>query len=402
MLILTPSLSQPPLAPGVPEAWDWVTSTDGREPLRHGSGPLASVPDDPDVVLCLPPRRVAWHRVVWPKVPAGKWRAALEGLLEERLLDDVADTHLALPAERRPGQPLWVAACHAPWLRSCLQVLEAANRPAGRIVPLMAPGAGPEGVEHWVHLEHGQPWVGTRSADGVLLLPLHGTEPGAHPRETADVWLAEPAAAPAAEQRLGHAVALRTLAQQQLQATQSDWNLAQMGFSLSKGARQQQRLRAAWRAWRSHPAWRPARWGLAALLVIHIAGLNALAWQERQRQRDQQQQLDAAVREAAPGVTLVIDGPAQLRREVQRLQRAGGLLGEGDLETLLNAIDPGEAAQLPVPRSIEFANGRTTLTEWNGDAAALEARRAALAAQGWQTRLDGPALVLQPDTPATP
>ena len=44
-------------------------------------------------------------------------RAVLDGLLEEKLLDDPAQLHLALDDTAEAGQPSWVAACDKAWLQ---------------------------------------------------------------------------------------------------------------------------------------------------------------------------------------------------------------------------------------------------------------------------------------------
>ena len=48
-------------------------------------------------------------------------RSILEGLLEDRLLDDPAQLHFALQPGARAGSPVWVAVCDRSWLRDHLQ-----------------------------------------------------------------------------------------------------------------------------------------------------------------------------------------------------------------------------------------------------------------------------------------
>ena len=67
----------------------------------------------------------------------------LDGLLEDRLLDEPEALHFALPPQARTGVPLWIAACDRAWLRSALAVLEAVERPVARIVPEFAPEGEP-------------------------------------------------------------------------------------------------------------------------------------------------------------------------------------------------------------------------------------------------------------------
>jgi general secretion pathway protein L len=317
VLIVTPSdfSAAPPAGPTA--LFDWATSSNGQQITDHGQCAAALLPRDDDVVLVLPPRAVSWHRVALPKVATARLRAALEGLLEDRLLADTADLHFALEPGGRSGQTVWVAACHKVWLRGWLQILDGAARPAGRIAPALwplmpseAPGATPGASRsftldvpsniHWAYNENGEVWLGSAGLLGVSCTPLretplgHGTagdmvvtalmppandapgEPGEY-----DVWLADPTVAGQAEQVLQQRFELVAQPAWLLRCAQSDWNLAQFDLSLSAGARRGQRLKRSFRQWRNAPAWRPARWGLAALVGVHLVGLNAAAWHER-------------------------------------------------------------------------------------------------------------------------
>jgi general secretion pathway protein L len=68
-------------------------------------------------------------------------RSVLDGLLEERLLDEPEQLHFAIQPQARAGEPLWVAACNRDWLHAWLLAVEQAGRVVSRIVPEMEPGA---------------------------------------------------------------------------------------------------------------------------------------------------------------------------------------------------------------------------------------------------------------------
>ena len=259
VLILTPSDLSLGTADGPTAPLSWVRSGDGRQALEHGSCAASLLPAEAEVVLALPVRALSWHRLAVPKVAASRLRAVLDGLLEERLLSDTTELHFALEPGARTGQTLWVAACDKAWLRSWLQALEAAGRPASRIVPMLWPSAD---AVHWAHDSGGHAWLGSASAEGVRCLPLAavGTDHTAADATEAQ-WLADPAVAAAAEQALDRRLAPVPLHDWLLRVAQSDWNLAQFDLSLSSGARRGQRLRQALRQFRTAPAWRPARWG---------------------------------------------------------------------------------------------------------------------------------------------
>ena len=178
MLIVTPSDFSAAPAAGATALFDWASSSNGQQITDHGQCAAALLPRDDDVVLVLPPRAVSWHRIALPKVAATRLRAALEGLLEDRLLADTTELHFALEPGGRSGQTVWVAACQKVWLRSWLQTLEGAARPVGRIAPALwplvpseAPGASPGASRsfsldvpsniHWAYNENGQTWLGS-------------------------------------------------------------------------------------------------------------------------------------------------------------------------------------------------------------------------------------------------
>ncbi|MBW0185437.1 MAG: hypothetical protein KXJ60_16405, partial [Hydrogenophaga sp.] len=194
-MIVTPSDFSAAPAAGASALFDWATSSNGQQITDHGQCAAALLPRDDDVVLVLPPRAVSWHRVALPKVAATRLRAALEGLLEDRLLADTTELHFALEPGGRSGQTVWVAACQKVWLRSWLQTLEGAARPVGRIAPALwplvpseAPGASPGASRsfsldvpsniHWAYNENGQTWLGSAGLLGVSCTLLRETPLG--------------------------------------------------------------------------------------------------------------------------------------------------------------------------------------------------------------------------------
>ncbi len=392
MLILTPSDFSLAPADGPTAQLSWVRSGDGRQALEHGRCAASLLPAETEVVLALPVRALSWHRLAVPKVASSRLRAALDGLLEERLLSDTTELHFALEPGARTGQSLWVAACDKAWLRSWLQALEAAGRPVSRIVPMLWPTAQ---AVHWVHDSGGHAWLGSASAEGVRCLPLAAIGHDRTSAEDADAqWLADPAVAAQAEQALDRRLAPVPLHDWLLRVAQSDWNLAQFDLSLSSGARRGQRLRQGLRQFRTASAWRPARWGLAALLVAQLLGLNAAAWHERSSLDAKRQAVRQTLQQTFPNVTLVLDAPVQMQRELAQLQQAGGQLSGRDLEAMLSALGstgPGTTAQRLV-----YSPGELRLQAPEDQ---LRAQAQALAGGPWNAQIDGQALRLRPNTP---
>lgn len=402
VLILTPTdFTRSPADPSA--VLNWARSPNGQWLADHGSDAAALLPADDDVVLVLPPRGVSWHRVALPRVSGARLKAALEGLLEEHLLVDTTGLHFALEPGGRPGQTLWVAVCDKAWLLAWLQALDAAGRPVSRIVPAIAPlrpGESPAAV-HWAYPHGDQTWLASATAQGVAGLPL----PEGQSVSLPDVahapddsrWVAEPAVAAQAERCLDRRFEPVTLPAGLLRSAQSDWNLAQFDLSLSSHSRRSQRLRQALRQFRSAPAWRPARWGLAALLLSLVGGLNAMAWVERGTLAAKQSALTQTLRSSFPDITLVMDAPLQMQRELVRLQQASGTLSPADLEAVLAAV--AAASPGAVPSAIDFSPGDARLGGWTLPAPELNALQQALVQRGWQTSLEGGNLRIRPKAP---
>lgn len=367
--------------PDAPEAsFSYVLSPDGQAVDRHGQTEAALLPwqDADEVVAVAPAQALSWHRVLLPKgslnQPA-RLRTVLEGLLEERVLDDMAELHCALqPGTGKAGGPVWVAVCHAPWLREQLNELEAAGCPVSRIVPEFAPALQIAPAKTEPALADSSPplppdarvyaissesdgnawWVRTGSdlltgeePPGVLLWPLpdpantewqHLEVPEAVRQvaaHTPGAVLADASIAQRAEQALRQPVTVQLAAQRWLQAAGSPWNLAQMGFANRQSDRLRKRGQQLWqRFWRT-PQWRAVRWGLAVLLVVQLAGLNWAAWQERRTLAEQKKAIAAVLTDTFPHVKLVVDPPTQMQRELAVLRERSGTLTASELEGML-------------------------------------------------------------------
>jgi general secretion pathway protein L len=430
VLILTPSDFSVAPAAGLAALLDWTSSGNGEFALDHGTHCAASLlPRDDDVVLVLPPRVVSWHRVNLPKVANAKLRAVLDGLLEDRLLSDTTDLHFALQPGGRAGQTLWVAACKKSWLSSWLQALEAAGRPVSRIVPALWPlppldgpasdaNQQPAPTLHWAHDEGHQVWLATANPLGVRCTPLQdhnnstfgdsafgglASSTGSAPSELLHTdpettrLLADPSVAALAEQVFNQRFELVSRSDWLLQCAQSDWNLAQFDFSLTSGARRGQRLRQNLRRWRSSPAWRPARWGLAALVAVQLLGLNVAAWSERNSLQTKQAAVRQTLQQSFPQVSLVLDAPVQMQRELSKLQQASGVLSSGDLETMLGALATrATGGNVSAPSTVGFIPGEGKFGGWQTDEQSLRGLQQSLDQSGWRTQFDGNELTLRP------
>jgi len=177
-------------------------------------------------------------------------------------------------------------------------------------------------------------------------------------------------------------------------ASQGSWDLAQWGLVASRGGRRLKRLSAALRTVLQAPRWRPLRWSMAALLVVNIAGLNLYAYQQQAAVRAERQAMVAVLQSSFPAVTVVLDAPLQMQRELARLQQASGQLANTDLEAILSAV--GETAQnTEAPRSLDYTAGELQLVGLQPAPAAQAGWQQALKARGYRVQSNGSTMTVQ-------
>jgi general secretion pathway protein L len=329
-----------------PREYAYVLSPDGLSQGRQGRCVAAMLPRADSVVAVMAPQDISWHRLTLPKAPASRLRAALAGLLEEAVLDDTDDLHLALSPQAKAGQSCWVAACDHTWLTSQLMALEKAKLRVDRVVPGLAPDEPATAFFHEVEggdtdpaAEHGAGvLLSWSTSDGVSTWPLQGSLarsllPEPLPPQTR--VLATPPVASPAERWLGHAVTVQTPSEHMLLAARSLWNVLQ--FELTPRSKGLNSLRDQWRRWMG-PQWRPARMGLMALVAVQVLGLNLWAWHQERELKNKQDQLASLLKQAHPQVRVVLDAPVQMQRETDALRLAAGVPGDNDLESLLAAV----------------------------------------------------------------
>lgn len=398
MLLLTP-VESPSDPQGLNGHWQWALTDDHQTVSRHGLCATGEWPTQTESALVVPAWRLSWHRVALPKVGANRLRAALEGLLEEHLLEDPAPLHMALAPGVRAGQatPVWVAVVQRDWLQQALQALQAAGQTVTRILPAYAPQATP--TLQVCARDDGHWWLAC-GPDGVLALASDGQTHAVPP--LMETWLN---AQTGSDRRAPIALAdapslalterlwpdlrwqLEPAASGALWALQQGWNLAQFDLRLTDQRSIGRRLLRAVQPLAKEPQWRAARWGLGALLLVQLIGLNGLAWHERRALREEQVEMQRLLTTTFPQVNVVLDAPLQMQRELERLRQAQGGLGSGDLESLLQTVASRD--RTPSIQRLEFSPGQA---QWNGWAPAAEQRaelEADLRNRGWSVRVDG-------------
>lgn len=388
----------PMVRPTVGTEFEYVVSSLGDAVQAHGTATLALLPRADTLVLVVPAVALSWHSVRLPPVSGARMRAALDGLLEEQLLDEPGQLGLALAPARLPDGDALVAAFDKAWLRAMLAFFEQADRPASRVVPEFAPlGQDHAGARWHVGGSAQDARLVMLQPQGLVCVPLTSapTLLGAKPAWSADDRVvAEPAVAELAEQALGTAVLVQPAAQRLCEAADGAWELAQFDLALSGGGRMARRWRQSLSLVLQGPAWRGARWGLLAVLLAHLVGLNAWAWKLDTRVRDQRQQVRATLTQTFPEIRTVVDAPLQMQRQFDLMRRSGGALAPDDMESMLAALGAGLPAG-SFATSIDFAPGQLSLRGLSLAEPALSALRDSLGIQGYQLQAQGDSLVMR-------
>ena len=417
MRTLIVQLPLTPASPAVayPHAWVSAPAETTRVPLQWAQASLLPAASrDSEVVLMVPAQTLSWHQVELPaglhKQPA-RLSAALQGLLEDRLLADPASLHLALqPGWQHTARP-WVAACDKSWLTGHVQALESAGLTVHRIVPELRPDTSALQVLALGDTTSGWVWF-SQASRGVWGGPVGSAQAHAWPawtghtedpdREQTPIHaLAEPALAAWLGERLGTPAQLLQPHQHWLQALVSDWDLAQFDVQTHARARRIKSLQKFLNAWWTAAEWRPARWGLALLVLTQLIGLNAWAWKTRTDWQAQQQSLTRILQETFPKTTVVVDASLQMEREVTRLRQGSGQLGPQDLESLLAALGQALPPGLATPTQLQFQPGRLQVQGLTLTAVQQQSIEQALQRQGYQWRAEdgGGVVTAQGSTP---
>ena len=384
------SAAADPESSGLTTEYAYVVSPDGLALETQGQSPAALLPKASTVIAALADADVSWHRITCPKAPASRMRAALGGILEEALLEDADDVHLALAPAATATQPTWVAAVSRRWLRAELAALEQADVFVDRVVPMAWPddppighfaeaqdnpeGAGQGVVLHWAH------------ADGVASVRVQGGLARAlvpHPAPPEARWSATPGAVEAAEQWLGAPLRVMPPGQRLLQAARSLWNLRQ--FELARRTRGGRALRDSLRKFFS-AEWRPVRYGAVALVLAQIVGLNLWAWHQRSAIETKQAMMQSLVKTTYPNVSALDvqrDADAVMQRETTALRTLAGKPGDADLEPMLQAAASAWPPDRPPVEALRFEPGRLTLSAPSWSEPQVAQFRSLLAPAGW-------------------
>jgi general secretion pathway protein L len=362
-----------PRSARAPDIWRWLLcSDDGQRVSESGSSATALLPRAAQTVLVLAEADVSWHRVAVPKAPAARLRQALAGVLEDALLDEPEGLHLVLGPGAVPGREGFAGATDSARLAAALAALEAAGHAVERVVPMAMPGAS-RGHFHAEYIgdegesiaDEAYPWLTLADAHGAATLRSDGSlvRQWLTPERVADTrWTATPVAAAAAERLLGRPVPLLGDADRALEAVRA---AAEAGLNLRQfelaNRRRGTRAVGAFAQRLLSAEWRPVRWGLAALVLVMVAGLNVQAWQLRGAIEQRKAAMTELLKATHPGLNVVLDAPLQMQRETERLRAAAGRPGASDLEALLAAAASAWPDGTGPVQTLRFDSGSLTL-----------------------------------------
>ena len=370
----------------------------------HGLAAPALMPKADQATLIVPPQALSWHLASLPKLSRGssaqKAEAMLAGVLEEQLLEDTSQIHLAACPTLKQDGKTWVAACDKNLLKEIVELLRAARVPLTRIVPQVFPGEASS-----LHVS-GTPesaWVTFVDVHGVLTLPLSQSSMLPNLPE-AIAPSAEPGVAAVAEQALQQQVSVLQAAQWALEAAQAAQSqgvdLAQGDLALSGGGRAWQLFTGFMRDFLVKPAWQPARWGLVLLLLANVVGLNAWAFKQSQAVRDKRNQMNQLLTQSFPNVTVVVDAPLQMQRELANLRQAQGQLSGRDFESIYGRFS-SVAGMNTAPSAIDFVVNEVQIRGSGLSASQLDALLPRFQYAGLTVRSDAQALVVSHRDAAT-
>lgn len=374
--------------------YSYALANDAGALLSSGSAAFNMLPPADKTILVAPAQALSWHQIDLPKIPKARLRAALDGLLEDRLLDDTHAMSFALSPDASAGKAaagVWVAACDKAWLTGAIASFEKAGCRVTQIVPEFWPVSE---AAVFVTGSVEDAWLTRAATDGVLTLPLRSNDlSGSTSALLADfptdaAVLAEPAVAALAEQALARPVVLRQSASGLLQSAQSQWELAQFEQRLSGDGEGIKRLRRAWQAFWQTAAWRPARWGLVAVLLANVVGLNAWAWQQKSSLAAKRAQLGTLLTQTFPGVKVVVDPQLQMAKEMAVLRQVTGAVSAQNFESILSAFGTSAVANIE-PTAIEFTGSTVTLKGVKLADTEVSTVQARLKTVGYSLKMDG-------------
>jgi general secretion pathway protein L len=207
---------------------------------------------------------------------------------------------------------------------------------------------------------------------------------------------AEPAMAAEAELFAQSPVILLTRSQRWAEAVRSPWDMAQFELAKTARSRSLKKVKALVQEFTRDPQWRLARWGLGLFFVANLAGLNLFAWQQQTSLAASRSEIKNTLMQTFPNIKVVVDAPLQMQRELTVLRQGAGVVSDGDLEVMLNALGAATGPGYSI-NNINYSAGQLRVSS-SADIKLDATKVAALMkAKGYTALLEGDFLVVTPD-----
>ena len=353
-------LRLPPLATAHPlPELEYVLLSANDRLLSSGREQAALLPRGARVVAVVDALDASVMAVTLPAMPSSRLQAALNGALEDRLLQDAGQLHLSVGPLAEDGSVTLACAVQKTLLQQAIADLAQAGQEPSGIVPeaaLLAPGdallqtseQGPRLL--WRDLQGEAAWL-------PLILAADAAAPQALPLPVTPehLWVQDQAQPQLSWLDLPPELTPATISDAgwMARAAQSPWNLRQFDLApkhaLSRGW-------AGVREQLATPAWRRVGALLGLLAVVQLVGMNAAAFMLSRQESQLRQKLDATAAEALPGVPAILDARLQVQRALVEARLRTGRPGDGDLDVLMGrasaVVPPGI-----VPTALSSARG---------------------------------------------
>lgn len=387
---------------------DFFYCENGWEVTSSGQSILQELPHAAKTIGVLMPNDVAWHRVLVPKVHVSRLKAALFGLLEEQLLGESHEIHLARSRFATIGHRGWIASIYLAHLNSCIANLQHAGHHLDAVVPLFEPRddldliskndpdlildqVTPTNIH--VQLGNHSKWeLVVSSSEGIICLPCNAPMVQSWKDDPSTIWSAEPELASDVGHWLGREPTPLAKVDRLLQSARQGTNLLQFDLiPRSSGSRRMMEWLSAF----TGRQWRWVHIGLVAFILAHVMGLYLNAWNLNQQVTLKKTEIDALVRQTFPSIQVVLDAPVQMQKELDRLRNQQGLAGSHDFETLLDAVTSVWPPSKPWAQSINYESGelRLVIVNWMPDE--FEKFKESSLFKGWSIRMEKNTLIIK-------
>ncbi|MGD8789870.1 MAG: type II secretion system protein GspL [Burkholderiales bacterium] len=310
-----------------------------RRVQHRATSTMMALPRNSDCELVLAPSDVVLLEVRLPRLRGSKLARALPALVEDKVLSDVEKIHVVATKPAPDGTAV-AAVVDRALLRRTLGLFEKLKRRIASVVP--APFALPFQPGRWrVRIVDGAGAARTGSDSGIsfangydvpvelqLLVSKAVVPPAVIEVDgdcDTDVW----------KQSLGVAVE-----QVMPDPYAPPVTLDLLQYEFASGL-------ADWTRWRMTATL------VVILVLVMLGGLNLHAWKLRNEEQTLRGTMAAIVKDAIPGVTVILDPMAQMRQRIEQLRTAAGV---SNAEFLSVAVDLANIIGVDAVQRLEYAD----------------------------------------------